>query len=461
MRLRSNHQEEEKEVKKSTKKKSKSPTKKSKKKSPEKNNWEHVLSLEKTTENLFPELTKEETKRVKAMFDACKNIDEHKDPENAPKKAKELRKTLPIKDNLSIPWTCHSINKLKSGQWLDDEIINGFISDNLNDKGVNNFFFPVSLFTGVLLFFINEVDMTIEKNDSMEQREQEVNEFKMKLTEKKSKDLIEKLSRDENKSKAFDTKFIRYTNKHTKNVSIQDKQKLFFPLNIDGNHWILAVVFVQQGIIGYFDSFNNEETMRRYNPFLLRYLKIIFKDKDDWITTLIESPKQTNSCDCGVFLCANLYYLSKNKMPNFSKKDIPKIRNFMAHFYFKQPVIPKKSSPKKTSPKTKIVIDLMNLPVSHKVIEINDGSAGADESEKNTFRNLFNNNNLVYFRKIKLKNGTEIMNENTSLDKNVNRITTHFSPTSFYFNDIIEYHITGQIHRIYNSTTRTWSSSTA
>ena len=48
----------------------------------------------------------------------------------------------------------------------------------------------------------------------------------------------------------------------------------------------LAVVFVQEGIIGYFDSFNNEKTMERYNPFLLRYLKIIFLDKE-WITTLI------------------------------------------------------------------------------------------------------------------------------------------------------------------------------
>ena len=144
--------------------------KKSKKKtasaapSPEKNNWEPVLSLEKTNEKLFPELKKEETNRVKAMLDACEDIDEHIDPQNAPGQANIVREHLQIKDKeISIPWTCHSINTLKSGEWLNDEMINGFIFDNLNNKDKDNHFFNTYLFSKVLSFFITEVD-TLKKN---------------------------------------------------------------------------------------------------------------------------------------------------------------------------------------------------------------------------------------------------------------------------------------------------------
>lgn len=372
--------------------------KKSKKKtastaaSPEKNNWESVLSLEKTNEKLFPELKKEETNRVKAMFDACEDIDEYEDPENAPGQANIVREKLQIKDKeeISIPWTCHSINTLKSGEWLDDEMINGFIFDNLNNTDKDNHFFNTYLFSKVLSFFITEVNTLKKNHDDLQKKEEEINKFKQKLTEKKSNELIEKLNNDEKKSEDFDTRFIRFTKKVS---NIQDKRKLFFPLNVDGNHWILAVVFVQEGIIGYFDSFNNEKTMERYNPFLVRYLNIIFKNKD-WITTLIESPKQSNSCDCGVFLCANLYYLSQNKLPNFTKKDIPNIRNFMAHFYFKllPPPPPKKSSPKKTSPKNKVV-DVIDLsldyspPPSPEVIEISDSPMAKKKKSKKRKRN--------------------------------------------------------------------------
>lgn len=462
--------------------------KKSKKKtasaapSPEKNNWESVLSLEKTNEKLFPELKKEETNRVKAMLDACEDIDEHIDPENAPGQANIVRENLQIKDKeISIPWTCHSINTLKSGEWLDDEMINGFIFDNLNNKDKDNHFFNTYLFSKVLSFFITEVNTLKKKHDNLQKKEEEINKFKTKLTEKKSNELIDKLNNDEKKSEDFETRFIRFTKKVS---NIQDKRKLFFPLNVDGNHWILAVVFVQEGIIGYFDSFNNEKTMERYNPFLLRYLKIIFKDKE-WITTLMESPKQSNSCDCGVFLCANLYYLSKNRMPNFTKKDIPNIRNFMAHFYFKKEKNTSSRVPspkkKKTSPK-KVIIDLVDSP-EYEVIEISDSSYvkkskrrkdnkkrkrrkdGTDtppcnmndnEAEKNRFCSLFSDiNNPPYFRVIKFKDGTEHRNEHMRLNQDT--ITSLITRKSFLIKNIILYEVDFEERSCTNGI---WSSTT-
>jgi len=46
-------------------------------------------------------------------------------------------------------------------------------------------------------------------------------------------------------------------------------------------------------------------------------------------------------------------------MPNYTQKDIPNIRNFMAHFYFKKEKTPVLSPQKKTYPK-KVIIDIMN-----------------------------------------------------------------------------------------------------
>jgi len=268
--------------------------KKSKKKtatSPEKKNWDSVLSLETKNEKLFPQITKEETTRVKSMFKACKDIDEIDDPETIVQ-ANIVKETLKIKDEkeISIPWKCHSINKLNSGEWLDDEIINGFIFDNLNNKDKDNHYFNVFTFSKIVEFFITKVSTTkIKKHDDIHEQQEEIDEFKSKLTQKKTNDLIEKLNHDEEKLKDFTTQFSRYTKKV---ADIKDKRNLFFPMNVNGNHWLLAVVFVQEGIIGYFDSFNNEKTMKIYNPFLLSYLNIVFKDKE-WITSLIESPEQS------------------------------------------------------------------------------------------------------------------------------------------------------------------------
>jgi len=441
--------------------------KKSKKKttasSPETKNWGSVLSLETKKEKLFPQLTKEETKRVKELFKACENIDEIDDPATV-EQANRVREKFKIKEDttdISIPWKCHSINKLNSGQWLDDEIINGFILDNLNNKDKDNHYYNVLLFIKILEFFSSMTK--IKKHEKIHEQQKEINQFKSKLTEKKTNDLIEKLNNDEKKLKEFETQFIRYT----KNVAdIKDKRKLFFPIHVNGNHWILAVAFVQEGIIGYFDSFHNEKNIKIYNPFLLTYLNIVFKDKE-WITTLIESPKQTNGCDCGVFLCANLYYLSKNRMPNFTQKDIPNIRNFMAHFYFKKEkssvrvLSPKK---KKTSPK-KVIIDLVDSPI-HEVIEIHDSSyvkkskknkrrkdgsnmpsqpppscnLNDNETEKNRFYSLFSDiNNPPYFRVIKLKNGTEHFNEHMRLDQDT--IKGLYSNERFRIEDIILYEV--------------------
>lgn len=458
--------------------------KKSKKKttasSPEKKNWDSVLSLETNDEKLFPQLKKEEKKRVEAMFDACEDIDEIDDPETL-EQANIAKKTLNIKDDVSIPWSCHSINKLKKGEWLDDEIINGFIFDNVNNKDKDNHFFNVFLFIKILDFFISKVSTTkIKKHDNMHDQKEEIDKFKSKLTEKKTNDLIEELNNDKEKLKDFTNQFIRYTKKV---ADIKDKRKLFFPINVNGNHWILAVVFVQEGIIGYFDSFNNEKNMKTYNPFLLSYLKIIFIDKE-WITTLIESPKQSNDCDCGVFLCANLYYLSQNRMPNFTQKDIPNIRNFMAHFYFKKEkntssrvLSPKK---KKTSPKKKVIIDLVDSPV-YEVIEISDSSyvkinkkrskrrkdgntlpdtpscnMNDNEAEKNRFCSLFSDiNNPPYFRVIKFKNGTEHRNEHMRLDQNT--IISLYTNERFSIDDIILYEVNFEERSCTNGI---WSSTT-
>jgi Ulp1 family protease len=48
---------------------------------------------------------------------------------------------------------------------------------------------------------------------------------------------------------------------------------------------------------------------------------------EEWrVDEMIKSPQQNNSIDCGVFLCANMFYISNGFIPRYTQKDIPSIR---------------------------------------------------------------------------------------------------------------------------------------
>ena len=83
--------------------------------------------------------------------------------------------------------------------------------------------------------------------------------------------------------------------------------KVFFPINIHGLHWALAVAFMQSKKIMYYDSQSGPgklylEALRRYIGDEARAKKRPFSETE-WKLLDASVPQQRNGYDCGVFTC--------------------------------------------------------------------------------------------------------------------------------------------------------------
>ena len=103
----------------------------------------------------------------------------------------------------------------------------------------------------------------------------------------------------------------------TSRIDIFELDKVFIPINISKTHWTLAVVFIQQREIHYYDSTNGDGN--KYKNALLQWLidearnKNSTFDASEWeLKSIKDCPQQHNGYDCGVFtiMCAN--FLSDN-----------------------------------------------------------------------------------------------------------------------------------------------------
>ena len=113
-------------------------------------------------------------------------------------------------------------------------------------------------------------------------------------------------------------------------------EKLFFPiLDYKLGHWVLVVVDIKTKSIWYYDSilFNESGSIRK--KLATKYLNLIknaLEEKNNkknqefslWIYD--DAPQQINEYDCGVYVCAIMYYISHNK--RLSSFDDEKAKNF-------------------------------------------------------------------------------------------------------------------------------------
>ena len=109
--------------------------------------------------------------------------------------------------------------------------------------------------------------------------------------------------------------------------------KIYFPININNNHWSLAIIFMISKKITYCDSLDQHGMI--YINALMQWIideavnkNITPQERGDWMFDNSTCPKQTNNCDCGIFtiMCANynldnleLSY-NQNDMLNFKTK---------------------------------------------------------------------------------------------------------------------------------------------
>lgn len=114
----------------------------------------------------------------------------------------------------------------------------------------------------------------------------------------------------------------------TSNVNIFIYSFIFIPVRIEKHHRALVVINMRQKIIFLYDSSKrkNQKPIER----ILRYMhkESLAKRKkpltcSDWKQRLVpNNPKHVNGLDCGVFLCLNAEFISRNLFPDYKPEDI-------------------------------------------------------------------------------------------------------------------------------------------
>ena len=124
-----------------------------------------------------------------------------------------------------------------------------------------------------------------------------------------------------------------------KYVQIFKREDIFIPVNVTENHWVLVVVNVKDRLITYLDSMTSTPTIKQnIIDEIWSFFAQCALDKDlneksmdyyvgEWtVDEKTVSPRQVGTIDCGVFLCANMFYLSYGFVPTFTQKNITNIR---------------------------------------------------------------------------------------------------------------------------------------
>ena len=110
--------------------------------------------------------------------------------------------------------------------------------------------------------------------------------------------------------------------------------KIFFPCNINNNHWCLVVAFMQEKRIQFYDSSGRDGM--NYLEGIMNYLKDEWRAKKDsqlpesdrWklVNNTDDTPQQENDFDYGVFICMFAEILSYGRPLSFSQHDVTRLR---------------------------------------------------------------------------------------------------------------------------------------
>ena len=105
---------------------------------------------------------------------------------------------------------------------------------------------------------------------------------------------------------------------------------LMFPVHVNENHFILAVVNFQKKRIELYDS--HRKSHQKILDYLLAFLIQEAKkqsekvDFSNWTMEHLTSPLQNNQVDCGVFVCTTANYLAQGLDLDYTEADMPLFR---------------------------------------------------------------------------------------------------------------------------------------
>jgi sentrin-specific protease 1 len=220
---------------------------------------------------------------------------------------------LQVVDKFAITLTRHSFAKLGRGEWLDDQIINFYFKLLQELKDADSSIIRKSVFFSTFLMQVLFV---------------ETNKFDYKAVER-----------------------------WTKKINIFEHDMLFIPINYNQDHWLLAVVYMQQKMIVLYDSMGSSTKKELFKGVLMNWLQLeketkhpeVHFDASEWHSCFggFHVPKQSNGYDCGVFVCMAAEYISKNiPLTWYYQDDVNNFRLRMAYYILRTsmlvvvPVIP-------------------------------------------------------------------------------------------------------------------------
>ncbi|SMN22715.1 similar to Saccharomyces cerevisiae YPL020C ULP1 Protease that specifically cleaves Smt3p protein conjugates [Maudiozyma saulgeensis] len=120
-----------------------------------------------------------------------------------------------------------------------------------------------------------------------------------------------------------------------KKVQITDLDKIFVPINLNQSHWALVMIDIKNKSINYVDSLSHGPNAMSFA--ILNDLKgyVISESQDsigqDFELNHLSCPQQPNGFDCGIYVCLNTLYLSKDVDLTFNYEDAAKMRIYIAY----------------------------------------------------------------------------------------------------------------------------------
>lgn len=200
-----------------------------------------------------------------------------------------------------------SIQTLQPGQWLGDEVITYFY------------------------LMLSKRDEDLCEQDASRKRSHFFKSFFMTK-------LLNVGHADPAMEGQYEYRNVKRWSKKVPGKNIFNLDKVFFPINQGGMHWLCAVAFVTEKRIQVYDSMGSGG--QHYLDSIFQYLQDEHLDKkkcplpdiDQWqlVPCKRDTPQQRNGFDCGVFTCMFADFLSKDCPLIFSQEHITQCRERIA-----------------------------------------------------------------------------------------------------------------------------------
>lgn len=132
-------------------------------------------------------------------------------------------------------------------------------------------------------------------------------------------------------------------------INVMEMNKIVVPINSMNTHWAVAVVDNIQLTISYYDSLSSSgnfpavQTLEQY--MMLEADRLGVPPKSYTLQPNMKTPQQQNGYDCGVFTCTVAKHIAQETPLLFSQKDMQTIRRRMAYEIVQKQLLPEVKGP--------------------------------------------------------------------------------------------------------------------